>query len=233
MRLEIQSDQTVLRTLFTITGVLAAGDIVLSLLHSLAGLTIPRPVFMLLDLGVEGGVPTLYSSAQLALAAALLGVVAARKPEQRWGWILLAIGFAFLSLDELAAIHEEWGAVARGSVEKKGFFYFRWIAVALVLLPAVLLLFLPLLRSLEAGVRRDFIIAGTIFVGSAVGLEGVGGMVASAGMSDSLGYNLLNVLENGGELIGIALFVGALLRLLAVTPAPSARAQAPREMAGA
>lgn len=208
----------VLRWLLLVIALFAAGDVLLTLVAA-AGVAVPEWLFLTLDLGVEGGVPTLYSSAQLMLAALLLGVIAARKAgqgdRQRWGWLLLAIGFAFLSLDELASLHEEWGSLAAGRVERDGFFRFRWIAVALALLPLVFLVFLPLLKSLSAHFRRDFIVAGIVFVGSAVFLEGIGGLVASRGGADSIGYDLLNVVENGGEMVGIALFVAALIRYIA------------------
>ncbi|MBC7895200.1 MAG: hypothetical protein H7066_07290 [Cytophagaceae bacterium] len=217
----------VLRLLLVPIVFFAAGDVVLTLLQT-AGVSVPEMAFLSLDLGIEGGVPTFYSSAQLMLAAGLLGVIWARKAakgdRQRWGWMLLTLGFVFLSLDELASLHEEWGSLARGTVRREGFFRFRWIAVALALLPLVTVVFLPLLRSLPARFRRDFIVAGAIFIGSAVLLEGLGGMVLTRGGADTVGYNLLNVVENGGEMVGIALFVTALLRYIAaVVPHPHGR----------
>lgn len=121
-------------------------------------------------------------------------------------------------------MHEEWGSLARGTVRREGFFRFRWIAVALALLPLVTVVFLPLLRSLSARFRRDFIVAGAVFVGSAVLLEGLGGVVLTRGGANSIGYDLLNVVENGGEMVGIALFVTALLRYMAAeVPHPHGR----------
>lgn len=107
-------------------------------------------------------------------------------------------------------------------MEASGLFRFRWIAVALALLPPLLLVLWPLLRSLPPRVRAEFLVSGAIFLGGSVGLEGVGGLVASSGAGGGVWYDLLNVAENGAEVVGIALFVGASVRYVARTvPQPS------------
>ena len=66
------------------------------------------PIF---DLGREASVPAGYS-ALLLLAAALLLALAAWVERSREGrlwpyWVVLALGFAYLAVDELVAIHEK------------------------------------------------------------------------------------------------------------------------------
>ena len=114
-------------------------DVLMSAIQFAGGVTLPPGVVRIFDLAQEGSMPTWYSSAQLLLATALLAVIASRKwairDQHRLAWLGLTIGFAFLSLDETASLHEEWGLLLRGVVRREGIFYFRWTIIALALMP--------------------------------------------------------------------------------------------------
>lgn len=90
--------------------ILVAVDGVLLLAHSIVSLTGTFPGSALLDLDREQTVGAWWSGSQLLLAGVAVGLAARsfadRSPPSRFFLWLLALGFVFLSLDEVASIHE-------------------------------------------------------------------------------------------------------------------------------
>jgi hypothetical protein len=216
MRVQVDVQRGSERWLFAVIAALVGIDLLMSLVQFTHVFPLPSSAAHLLDLAEEGSIPTWYSSVQLLLATLLLGGIATRKfalrDPHRLAWAGLTIGFAFLSLDETASIHEEWGLLLRGLVPREGIFYFRWTVIALALMPVLLLVFWRFLKSLPQRTRLEVIAAAAVFLGGAVGLELVAGSVASRGGQQSIAYALLNAGENGFELLGIAMLIGTLLR---------------------
>ena len=72
--------------------------------------------------------------------------------------------------------------------------------------------FLPFLRALPARPAARFVVAGAVYVGSAVGLETVwlARWLADGPAGDWVRLGQV-ALEEGGEMAGVALFVWALL----------------------
>jgi hypothetical protein len=168
-----------------------------------------------MDLSREGSLPTWYASTQLATAGALLLIIAVRQrragDKHAMAWSVLALGFFIMSLDETALIHERWDRFA-GFVPREGIFFFRWTAVAIPLCVILFFYFLGLIRSLSARTRNGTILSAAIFLGGAIGME----MITSYGADGNrIGHEadaLLNIVENGMELLGIALFIHVLVR---------------------
>lgn len=87
------------RWLLLAIAVMVAVDVALAILQ-FTGVSLPKSLVDALDLAQEGSIPTWFSSAQLLVAAMLLGVIAVSrsraKDPQRFAWIALTIGFLFL-----------------------------------------------------------------------------------------------------------------------------------------
>jgi hypothetical protein len=98
-----------------------------------------------------------------------------------------------------------------------GFLRFAWVLPALVLLPALAAVFAGFLRRLEPRRRGQFLLAGALYVAGAVGMEVVGGKVYFAnGDEASALYAVCFHLEETLELLGVSLFIAALVEHLAV-----------------
>ena len=169
----------------------------------------------LFDVDREQSIPTWYATLSLALAAALLGVHAAVSRRTRDGlgayWLVLAVGFALMSIDEVATIHERLGGSLgdRMVSSKEGAFYFYWVAPALVLVAVVGLAFIHFLWCLPSATRWRLVGAGALFVGGAVGMEMVNGNTAwQEGRTTA--FQLGSLVEEALEMSAIALFVHAL-----------------------
>ncbi len=172
----------------------------------------------------EQNLPTYFSAMQLALASSILFLIALRRRAERARdarpWLVLAIGFALMSMDEIVSLHEMLVNVSRRAfgIEGVSLFHFAWVIPALFLVAVLGLYFIGFLRRLPARTRRLFILSGAMFVGGAVGLEMLGGLYHSThpalpklGTDSRFAYDIFTVVEEGLELLGVTVFVFALL----------------------
>lgn len=170
------------------------------------------------DLNREWSLPSLFSGAQLLLAAALLGRTASveRGRARPWAaWAGLCAAFVFLSADETFAIHEMLNAPLRASLHTAGgALHHAWVVPYLVLTAALGALYIPFLRRLPARDRNLFVLAGAIFVGGAVGCELVGGWLQAGSTVKTIPVVVEILVEETMEMGGIALFVFGLARRL-------------------
>lgn len=162
------------------------------------------------DLDEEEALGTWFSTLILFLAG-LLSLFQARYPAtraNRWHpcWWLLGIGFCLLSLDEVAGFHEFVNTVVE-------FTHWTTFGAALVLVVGVLLI--PFLRTLPRETMLLFLAAGAIYVGGAIGVEWATIWYQENDRLDTLGYNLWNGLEEFMEMVGIILYIYALLAHIA------------------
>lgn len=179
----------------------------------------------LFDVADEGNI-TSWVSALLFLGAAVLLAMNAHtahiegdRDERSW-WLLAAV-FTYLSLDEAAAVHELLTEPAGSLTDASGLFRYAWIIVAIPLVAILGIALLGYLRRLPVPTRRAFLVAGAVFLGGAIGLEAIGGAVLEAGITGHGVNRLLVSIEEALENVGIALFIGALLRHMAATGARS------------
>lgn len=160
----------------------------------------------LFDVDEEDSFPTWYSSAALLLTAVTLWVNARRQhtlgSPLRWHWSGLAAGFLLLSIDEIAGIHETMNSLIDGS----------WAVPGAVLAALIGGLYLMFLVRLDRKTAIQFVIGGAIFVGGAVGVELYTEPYLENDQLNTLAYNLWTAVEEGMEMSGVLIFLGALLR---------------------
>lgn len=162
------------------------------------------------DLDEEESLGTWFSALILFLAGQLSWLqsrFAASRPDgKRAWWLLLAIGFHLLSLDEVAGFHEFVNTLVEGT---------HWTTFGALIGLAAGLAYLPFLWGLPGRTRYLFIAAGGIFLGGAVGVEWGTIWYEDNDLLDTLPYNLWNALEEGMEMTGVILFIFALLEYIA------------------
>jgi hypothetical protein len=157
------------------------------------------------DLDEEESLGTWFSALILFAAGqlTLLQSRYARRDSQPWIlWWLLGAGFHLLSLDEVAGFHEFVNTVVADT---------HWTTFGAALVLAVAVAYLPFLWALPRRTRWLFILSGAIYVGGAVGVEWGTLWYEENGLLDTLEYNLWNALEEGMEMVGVILFICALL----------------------
>ena len=179
------------------------------------------------DLDVEGNFPSVYSGIALAFSALLLFIIGHLEKQKRSkysrSWMILSGVFLFLAIDEMVSIHEFFVLEpVRESMGLSGIFYFTWVLPAIIILAVFVIAFSKFLRSLNRKTRMQFILAGVVFVLGAVGCEMIGGYVAEGYFeAKSTGaavprlsvylYNILVIFEEGMEMLGVVLFIHALI----------------------
>lgn len=165
----------------------------------------------------EGNLPTLYSFLALGFCSYLLALIAMVrkkvKAKDAKSWKGLAGIFLFLAVDESCSIHEILIPVLRGAMNTKGLLYFPWVIPAFFLLVIFLIVFRKFILALPNKTKFQFILAGTVYVIGALGMELVGGYIA-----DKYGYTtifgLASTIEELLEMSGIVIFINALLNYL-------------------
>ncbi|HVY20860.1 MAG TPA: hypothetical protein VHA70_12400 [Bauldia sp.] len=172
----------------------------------------------LINLDGEMTIPAWYSSMLMWSAAVLLAVLAVYRSDRRvvtgiWWWSLSAL-FFYLSLDETASIHENLGPDLLGAYQPLPIFAFNWVIVVGPAVVIVGLAFLPFLFRLPKSARLRIMAAGFVYVCGAYGMELVGGYVAATNGGPIL-YDICTAIEESLEMIGLSLFLTALLDFLA------------------
>ncbi len=168
----------------------------------------------LLDVGDEVSLGTWFETLLFAIAAVVLlfGGRSAANLSTRW-YVLSGVMLA-LSIDEAASMHERLGSGLRDIVDASGWLYYIWVVPALVFVAAVALYELPWLRSLPTDVAKRVVLSGVVFVGGAAFMELLAGPEAEANGTGTLLSISFSAVEELCEMVGLSLFIGAILRHL-------------------
>ena len=165
-------------------------------------------------LALESNPSTWFSAMQLGLAAALAFAVGhGRADAHNWG--IVAALLAFLSLDEVATIHERLG----GLPVLPGIGSRTWAGAGLVLVALVAWRLLPWTLRLEPPLRFALLAGGALFVAGAVGFEVLAGDWRVGHGEDAM-YWALTTAEEDLELVGVFVVVRLLLAHLRAAAAP-------------
>jgi len=142
---------------------------------------------------------------------------AARASGDRWHrhWRGLSVIFAYLSLDELVQLHEQVVVPLRQSLSLGGVLTFAWVVVAVPLVVVFATVYLRFLIAQPLWTRVAFIVSGVVYVGAAAGMEMIGALVVTAFGFQTLPYAAVSAVEEGVEMLGVVLFLGALTVALA------------------
>ena len=171
------------------------------------------------DINFEPSVPAWYSASALLASSLLLTVTGlARMQEQdRFGkhWLLMGVIFAGLSMDEAARFHEMLHVAIASQIDVGGIFYFPWIVPALIFVGGLGICYIPFLRHLDRRTAKLFVAAGGIYVMGAVGMEIVAGPIAEKYGELCTGHMICEAIEETLEMLGIVVFIYALLDHLA------------------
>lgn len=204
------------KLLFAIGLLLICHLFVLYLRFGLGHLTLHGMISMF-NFDDERNLPTLFSGLLILSCAVTLWRVSKTKTENQAGltfyWKALSAFTLFLFLDEIFSIHE----IANHKMFKDiwpygdGFFYFAWVVPYLFLVGVAFLFFIKFLMKLPAATRIQFITAGAIYAGGALGMELIGGKYHHHN-GPNVYYFVIITIEELLEMLGMVRFFSAILK---------------------
>lgn len=172
--------------------------------------------FDILSVGQDTSIPTWYSSIILLIAALLLLAIGLIRSQEQHKyakhWLILSTILAFMSLDEVATIHE-WSGMLIHVPEAKGLLHYSWVVFGMAFVGIAALYFYRFLRHLPPRTRTLFIVSALIFVGGAIGVEMYNARIIYTGYRP-LAYRTFTTLEELCEMVGVNLLIYALLLYL-------------------
>jgi len=179
-----------------------------------------RPLlYSLFNMDWEGNVPTLFSAMNLFFSALLLLYLS--KVEQNnggcWHFHYLSLGilFLFLSYDEIWSLHEKISGMLSRYLHTQSLLTLGTVLFAMILLPSLVVFFWRLLLALPRRIALEMILCAVIFLMGAVGMEMVSiGYAQAQGTKADLKYQMLAIIEETLEMVGVAIFNYTLLKLL-------------------
>lgn len=178
------------------------------------------PGLALVTLDGEYNVPALFSFLLLITASALLAFIALLERQRRTAdagkWAILSAGFLLMALDEAVSVHErliEPLRVLLGGTHL-GIFFFAWVIPAIGLVIVLGVFFLPFLLRLPRRAASAFVLAAGIYLGGALGIELFEGWWREQHGHRNAVYHVLVSLEEGMEMLGVIVFIRALLDYL-------------------
>ena len=170
---------------------------------------------ILFNVDAELNIPAVFAGLVLLICSILLAIIAYGEKLAKRSyvnhWRALSIIFLFMSLDEVIMLHEKTIEPLRDKLDTSGFLYYAWVIPGAIFVVTLLLAFLGFLTALPAKTRRLILIAGTVYLGGAIGMELVGGYYAELNSQYNITYAIITTVEEFLEMLGLLIFIYALL----------------------
>ncbi|MEH2007053.1 hypothetical protein [Nostoc sp.] len=173
--------------------------------------------YELFSLDGEFNIPAWYCVFSLLFCSGLLKVITVIKTEDRYFsyWKTLSRIFFYLSLDEAFSFHEILIIPSvRESLHLNPIFFQTWVIPGAVLVGVFAFKYFKFLLHLPLKTRYLFLIAAVVYVGGGLGMEMVGGLLRVDFGRRTLITLIGIIVEEFMEMVGIVIFIYALLAYL-------------------
>jgi hypothetical protein len=196
---------------------LTVTSIVVQLLTSPVGAAVESPwrdASLLLNSAAEQSIANVYSAILLAGCALAAAVIAKAKWDREpyaLHWAGLALVLGFMAIDEGTGIHESTIGPLQNAIDAHGPFLFTWVIPWGIAAGIVALAYFRFCRDLPDRTRTAFVGAGLTFVGAALGLEMVEGVLFETTGYLSLEFAIAITAEELIEMCALAVLAYALL----------------------
>ncbi|MCX5849844.1 MAG: hypothetical protein NTW65_10385 [Deltaproteobacteria bacterium] len=212
----------VVRILWAVASLLVLISVAGQLTVYFTGCSVDHWLVKLFNVGCEHNMPTLFSAFLLTFAALLLAVIAVLERKRNASgvsyWAILSLGFVFMTVDDLFALHERLVEPIRGLLGggNLGFFHFAWVIPGIALVLVLALFFLRFWLRLPSKTRFIFLVAASIYLGGSIGFELIGGYcVEEIQESRPLTFIMIETIEESLEMAGVIIFIWGLLKYIA------------------
>ena len=216
----VLSIKSIFNTLLIIACTLVAASVTGQVMKYIFGHPTIYGLVPLFNVSQEQNIPSLFSVLLLISCSILLSLIFYLHRKQETGlnmyWATLATGFGYLAIDEFTELHENVGILFKPliGIYSHGLLYFSWVIPAMALMIFLAIFYSRFLFKLPKATRISFIIAGLIYITGLLGIEMLGGHYHELHGKENLTYNLISTLEESLEMLGLILFIRALLDYL-------------------
>ena len=127
--------------------------------------------------------------------------------------------FLYLAADEAASLHELFippGGELLGK-DRPGIFFYAWVIPYGALVVGLGIYFLGFFLRLPMATKVRFFLAGVLYVGGALGFEMIEGVEDQLYGHKNDAYAVMATIEEGMEMVGVIVFIHAIMEYLAVT----------------
>ena len=213
----VLSSKSIFNTLLIIACMLVVASVIGQILKYVFGHPKVYGLVSLFNVSQEKNIPTLFSVLLLITCSILLSLIFYLHRKQQDGlkmyWATLAIGFAYMAIDEFAKLHENLGQLLKPSIGdySHGFLYFSWVIPAMALMIFLAVFYSSFLFKLPKTTRNNFIIAAIVYLTGLLGIEMLGGYYYELHSGNNLTYSLITTFEESLEMLGLILFIRALI----------------------
>ncbi len=168
------------------------------------------------NLDSERSIPSLYVVVEWLFCLGLLSLIVFYKKKESSPylyWQGLVFIFIYLTIDEFVAIHEFMMIPVRELLHTSGIFYYAWVIPYSAGVVILMLVYVKFVFNLPPRTRNLFIMAGTIFISSAVGMELIESWstYTKGNMGPYYHYLYFVTIEEPLEMVGLAIFIYALI----------------------
>ncbi|MGK7867721.1 hypothetical protein [Falsiroseomonas sp. E2-1-a20] len=176
------------------------------------------------QLFTEASIPAFFSAVML-LAAGVVAAVLSRvegglASRDGRAWAFITVLLVYMAVDEATALHEIVNHLGDRQAED-GMLYYVWVIPFGILAVVCMLILLPFWLRLPPSTKWWLASAAVLFLACAIGMELVeAGLVAESGEEAAfVQWNVITsiAVEEGGEMLAVAMTIRALLYHLAMT----------------
>jgi len=178
-----------------------------------------EPWTRILNLDREMNIPTWYSGLMLVFCGLITrGIFTIKKSQSDrfWRqWQMLSIIFFILAIDEIASIHEILIIDdLADALNLPSFWHSVWVIPGTILVAIFIWKYWKFILYLPKPLRRDFLMAISLYIGGALGMEMVGSYYDGIDGQQNLIYAMLATIEEVMEMMGCVVFIYGLLTYL-------------------
>ncbi|WP_177420550.1 hypothetical protein [endosymbiont of Lamellibrachia barhami] len=211
------SAEKVVRILLWIVAFLTIANTLGQISHHFLGHSRLFGLVYLFNLNREWSIPSFYASFAILFCSLLLTLIAwvhHRRGEVDFKyWYGLAVIFLLLAIDEYTDIHNRIFEPVRSHLKVIGLISYAWLLVYVPLLLAMLLIYRRFLARLPKSTAKLFILAGVVYLVGAIGINFIGDQYTYH-ERDALSYSVIYTFEELCEMLGIIMFIYALLKYM-------------------
>ncbi len=217
MKIQISSRTVVLRSLLVII-FLTVMHVILQIFRLWGGHDEVWGLTHMFNFDEEYNIPTVFSFLLFCIISYLAGVISYITEKNKGPYVLQWMGisliFAFLGLDEIISLHEQWEVVLHVSLHTTGILRYIWQLPYVIFFMFIMAAYVPFWKNLKSSIRHAMTWSAVAYLMGVIVFETLGGWYFSNHGERNIIYMSFATAEEIMEMLGLTIFIYALLEYL-------------------